>query len=554
MLLQLIIHNFVIVDRLEVDFSANMTAITGETGAGKSIAIDALGLCLGQRAETNMIRQDAKELEVCAQFSLSDAPSALAWLQENHLDEDDECILRRVVGRDGRSKAYINGKSVPVVQLKELGYKLIQIHGQHSHQLLLKPDYQQSILDGYLDNDELMQQMRHNFAVWQKNKQDLQHYQQKQTENEMRSQLLLYQLQELDEFAPQDEEYEQLDLEYKRLVNHEKVVELSHSGFQLLSENDDVNALSLIYTVKTHIEEIVSLAEPKFEMLLSMLSEAEIQLQEVSQELQHYADSLECDPLRINDVEQRLSKYLALARKHQVAPTELATLYHTLQQECQQLSAQHDQLTVLQEAVIMSKKQAVETAKQLHKQRLESAEILSNAITTRIKSLSMPHAKLAITLNFNEDHLTQTGADKVEFLVSTNPGQPLHGFSKVLSGGELSRIALAIQVVTAAKRETPALIFDEVDVGISGSTAAQVGRELHQLGQSTQVICVTHLPQVAGSADYHFFVNKQTNLGASQTNMLLLDENGRLDELARLLAGDKITEITRANAKELLIK
>lgn len=553
MLLQLIIRNFVIVEELTIDFAAQMTAITGETGAGKSIAIDALGLCLGQRADTSMIRQNAKEVDICAQFNLHDTPSALAWLKEHHLDEEDECILRRIVGQDGRSKAYINGKAVPAAQLKELGHKLIQIHGQHSHQLLLKADYQQQLLDSYMNDPALCLQIKTHYKNWQKAKQTYLAYQQQQNEREMRSQLLYYQLQELDEFSPQDGEYEQIDLEYKRLSNREEVIALSQACCQFLSDSEEGNALSLVQAAKTRIEDLITLSEPKFTVLLEMLENATIQLNEVSQELHLYAEHLECDPQQMMILEHRLSKQLDLARKHHIQPAELPQLHQKLQAEYQQLTEQQDYLQTLVKEVESTKQTALEAAKKLHQQRVNYAKILSEQISKRIKTLSMPHGELDIQVTFDEMQLNQLGADKIEFLVSTNKGQVKHAFSKVLSGGELSRIALAIQVITAQKAETPALIFDEVDVGISGGTATQVGRELRQLAQSTQVICVTHLPQVAGNAHNHFFVMKESNDKETQTSMILLDNKGRLDELARLLAGDEITVNTLANAKELLV-
>lgn len=551
MLAQLTISNFAIVRELEIDFNGGMTAITGETGAGKSIAIDALGLCLGGRAEGDMVRAGASRADLCARFALKDTPAALRWLEENQLEDGRECLLRRVISSDGRSRGFINGTAVPLSQLRELGQLLIQIHGQHAHQLLVKPEHQKTLLDGYTGESALTRQMADHYHLWHQSCRDLAQHQQQSQERAARAELLQYQLKELIEFNPQPGEYEQIDEEYKRLANSGQLLSTSQHALALLADGEDANLLSQLYTAKQLTTELVGM-DNKLASVLDMLEEASIQLSEASDELRHYCDRLDLDPNRLYELEQRLSRQIALARKHHISPEALPDFHQSLLDEQQQLDDQSDSLETLKHAVSRHHELALETARQLHTLRLNSAQELAGLITDSMHALSMPHGIFTIDVSFEEQHLTADGADRIEFRVTTNPGQPLQPIAKVASGGELSRIALAIQVITARKMETPALIFDEVDVGISGPTAAVVGRLLRQLGESTQVMCVTHLPQVAGCGHHHFFVSKETDGEMTETHMQPLDKRARLQELARLLGGSEVTRNTLANAKELL--
>ncbi|WP_312285227.1 DNA repair protein RecN [Yokenella regensburgei] len=551
MLAQLTISNFAIVRELEIDFHHGMTAITGETGAGKSIAIDALGLCLGGRADADMVRAGASRADLCARFSLKDTPAALRWLEDNQLEEGRECLLRRVISADGRSRGFINGTAVPLSQLRELGQLLIQIHGQHAHQLLIKPEHQKSLLDGYAGEYQLTQQMAERYQQWHQSCRDLAQHQQQSQERIARAELLQYQLKELNEFNPQPGEFEQIDEEYKRLANSGQLLSTSQHALAILADGEEANLQSQLYTAKQLVEELAGM-DSKLAGVLNMLEEAAIQLSEASDELRHYCDRLDLDPNRLFELEQRISRQIALARKHQISPEALPDFHQALLDEQQQLDDQADSLETLSLAVTKHHQLALETAQQLHVLRQANAEELSELITDSMHMLAMPHGQFTIDVTFEEKHLTAEGADRVEFRVTTNPGQPLQPIAKVASGGELSRIALAIQVITARKMETPALIFDEVDVGISGPTAAVVGKLLRQLGESTQVMCVTHLPQVAGCGHHHFYVSKETDGAMTETHMQPLDKKARLQELARLLGGSEVTRNTLANAKELL--
>lgn len=551
MLAQLTISNFAIVRELDIDFHRGMTAITGETGAGKSIAIDALGLCLGNRADGSTVRLGATRADICARFTLADTPSAKQWLADNQLDEGSDCLLRRTISADGRSRSFINGTPVPLSQLREVGQHLIQIHGQHAHQLLLKPEHQKQLLDAYADQPALLSQMRQAYQDWHYSCRQLAQYQQQVSEREARRQLLQYQLKELNEFSPQAGEYEQIDEEYKRLANSGQLLSLSQSALYLLADGDEQNIVSLLYTAKNQLIELAEI-DSKINELLVMLDDASIQISEASDELRHYSERLEMDPNRLFELEQRLSRQLSLAKKHRVSAEELPELHRQLLEEQQMLDDHEMNQAELSETVNLHYLQALNIAEQLHEKRQFFADELTCLITESMQALSMPHGKFRIQVQFMPDHLSLEGADRLEFQVTTNPGQPLQALAKVASGGELSRIALAIQVITAQKMETPALIFDEVDVGISGPTAAIVGRLLRQLGESTQVMCVTHLPQVAGCGHQHYFVSKDTDGEVTETQMNCLDKKARLQELARLLGGSEVTRNTLANAKELL--
>ncbi|WP_404680885.1 DNA repair protein RecN [Raoultella terrigena] len=551
MLAQLTISNFAIVRELEIDFHSGMTAITGETGAGKSIAIDALGLCLGGRAEADMVRRGASRADLCARFALKDTPAAQRWLEENQLESGRECLLRRVISTDGRSRGFINGTAVPLSQLRELGQLLIQIHGQHAHQLLTRPEHQKTLLDGYTGEYALTQLMAGHYRQWHQSCRELAQHQQQSQERAARADLLQYQLKELNEFCPQQGEFEQIDEEYKRLANSGQLLSTCQHALTVMADGEEANLQSQLYAAKQLVGELVGM-DSKLSSVLDMLEEASIQLSEATDELRHYNDRLDLDPNRLFELEQRISRQISLARKHQITPEELPAFYQALLEEQRLLDDSAGSLESLSQTVVEHHHLALETARQLHAARQRSADELTRLITESMHSLAMPHGVFAIDIAFDERHLTAEGADRIEFRVTTNPGQPLQPIAKVASGGELSRIALAIQVITARKMETPALIFDEVDVGISGPTAAVVGKLLRQLGESTQVMCVTHLPQVAGCGHHHFIVCKETDGEMTETHMHPLDKRARLQELARLLGGSEVTRNTLANAKELL--
>ena len=551
MLCQLSINNFAIVRFLELDFKPGMTSITGETGAGKSIAIDALGLCLGNRADASTVRSGATKAEVSARFSLDDVPLAKRWLEDNDLELDQECILRRTINSDGRSRAYINGNPVPLAQIKNLGQLLIGIHGQHAHHAMLKSEHQLTLLDSYANHRLLLETVSSGYQRCKLIEKELKTLQQTQHERIARKQLLQYQVEELNEFALNKGEFEEIEAEHKKLANGTALVQACKNQLFILQENDQGSVESLINTGITQAQELESY-DPDFKSIVNMLNDALIQIQESSSEIEHYLDKLELDPEHFEQLEQRLSKLMQLSRKHQVLPCVLYDHHQELLTELSSLDSDEGALKQLEEQVKANKESYLTHARKLSQSRNRYAKELDKKVTQSIHELSMPKGKFCITVSFNEELLSPNGCDSIEFQVSTNPGQPMQAISKVASGGELSRIGLGIQVITAKKVSTPTLIFDEVDVGISGPTAAVVGRMLRTLGDSTQVFCVTHLPQVAGNGHQHMFVNKHTKAGKTETSMVSLDKLQRVEELARLLGGDVITSNTLANAKELL--
>lgn len=552
MLTQLTIHNFAIVKFLELELQAGMTSITGETGAGKSIAIDALGLALGGRAEASMIRPGSDKTEISARFNLQRNPPARHWLQQQELEMEEECLLRRVITAEGRSRAYINGTPVPLAQLKALGQLLINIHGQHAHQLLMRPEQQLAILDAYAAHGGLLDEVRQHHQHWRQQQQALLRLQQEADQRQARQQLLEYQVQELDDFALQEGEFAAIEAEHSRLANSGALVADCQYCLDGLYDSDEFTVLGQLKSLIRRLEQMQSL-DPALQPALGLLQEAQIQLDEGYDELRHYLDRLEPDPERFAELESRLSKSLDLARKHQIKPTELVSHHAALQAELNDLLACDEQLDSLQASLQASLTAYQDAANRLSASRVRHAQQLGGQISTHMQQLNMPQGKLIIEISPVADRQpSPLGQDLVQFQVSTNPGQPLQPLAKVASGGELSRISLAIQVITAERIATPSLIFDEVDVGISGPTAAVVGRLLRQLGQSTQVLVVTHLPQVAGQGHHHFLVAKQHDGQQTETNMAPLDLPGRLGELARLLGGDQITDNTLANARELL--
>ena len=554
MLTQLTINNFAIVRQLEIELAKGMSVITGETGAGKSIAIDALGLCLGQRIETSMVREGQERAEICATFFIEPTNPAYQWLQEQELQDPDnpsDCILRRVINADGRSKAFINSTPVSASQLKEIGQHLIHINGQHASQLLLKNDYQLQLVDTFAHHNDLLAQMREDYRAWKNLQTQVKTFQQKVAENEAKKQLLQYQVDELDEFALRPNEYLELEEDQRRLSNSEQLTQLSQSALQLLSENETVSIDSMLYRATQYIDELSEL-DPRYVSVQTMLNDALIQVQEATSEVQHLASHIEQDPMLLQEIEQRLGQALQLARKHNVKPEELVEWHQKLKAELTALLdfSESEERLILEEKAAFEKMQY--TAKQLYESRCQAAEKLAQQVTDSIKGLAMENAEFFIEVNSDLTKVASNGADNIVFTLRSNLGQQAQPLAKVASGGELSRISLAIQVLTSDQSAIPTLIFDEVDVGISGKTASVVGKLLRQLGDRCQVLCVTHLPQVACHGHHQFNVEKFTVDNKTETKMTALSQEERVPALARLLGGSEITDLALANAQEML--
>ena len=554
MLTQLTINNFAIVRQLEIELAKGMSVITGETGAGKSIAIDALGLCLGQRVESSMVRDGQERAEICASFYIEPHNPAYQWLQEQELQDPDnpsDCILRRLINADGRSKAFINSTPVSAAQLKEIGQYLIHINGQHASQLLLKNDYQLQLVDSFAQHSDLLNQMREDYRTWKNLQSQVKTFRQKVTENEAKKQLLQYQVEELDEFNLRPNEYLELEEDQRRLSNSEQLTQLSQSALQILSENETVNIDTMLYRATQYINELVEL-DPHYAGAQALLNDALIQVQEATNEIQNLSSGIEQDPMLLQEIEQRMGQALQLAKKHNVKPQDLVECHHKLKAELATLVdfSESEETLIAQEKVAFT--QMLATATALSASRKKAADKLAQQVTKYIKQLAMENAEFYIEVDADNDNVSANGVDAVLFTLRSNLGQPAQPLAKVASGGELSRISLAIQVLTSDQSAIPTLIFDEVDVGISGSTASVVGKLLRQLGDKCQVLCVTHLPQVACCGHNQFNVEKFIINKKTETKMTALSQEERVPALARLLGGSQITELALANAREML--
>lgn len=549
MLVHLSIRNYAIVEQLDLELQGGMTAITGETGAGKSIMLDALGLALGDRADQGVVRTDAERADILATFDLTGIDEARQWLSERDLDHDGPCILRRVITREGRSRGYINGTPCTLADLKDLGERLIDIHSQHEHQSLLKPDTHRRLLDAYAGAVELARQVQQTAQRWRQIRQSLEDGSRHSEERRAHRQLLSYQLEELDNLALEADELTQLEQEQKTLVNATGLLDSCQRVIELCSEHDSG---SVLQALRSSIQRLSSSpARPAaLDEALELLASAQIQVEEATAGLHRFVDHFEADPQRLQQIEQRLDSIYSLARKHRVQPAELHALQARLREELQHLDADDAGLEDLEAQQQQLAEQYREQASQLSAQRQQAANTLACAVEREMQQLGMPGGRFAITLQpLAHDEPHPQGAELVEFQVSANPGQPLRSIAKVASGGELSRISLAIQVITAQTSRTPTLVFDEVDVGIGGPTAEVVGQLLRRLGAGGQVITVTHLPQVAAQGHQHLFVHKQRDSAQTRTAVTLLDERQRIEEVARMLGGLDLTRESLAHAR-----
>ncbi|MCK7458194.1 DNA repair protein RecN [Idiomarina aminovorans] len=552
MLSQLTIRNFAVVKSLDIEFHNGMTAITGETGAGKSIALDALSLCLGSRADANWVRPGQEKAEITAVFTLKTDSPAFHWLRANEFDTDDDCLLRRVVQRDGRSKAWINGTPVPLSQQKSLAPLLVNIHGQHEHQLLLKEEHQLNLLDSYARHQHLLTDVQENYRNWASIEKQYQSYQQQKEELEAQRQLLEYQVNELNEFSLADGEFEELENKHKRLSNSKVLLEAGVFALNALYEGEHNNASSLVQSAGQRLAEAAEM-DNALSPIHQLLQQAKVHIEEAALELRQYQDDLELDPGELQQVEERLSAAIHLAKKHQISGSELSQQHQKLINELNNLEQAGEDASKLNEERQQARKTYRKSAQKLSASREQAAAELSQKISHSMHQLSMPHGRFVIQVEHDATaRANRYGTDQVDFLVTTNPGQPIQALNKVASGGELSRISLAIQVMTATQKTVPTMMFDEIDVGVSGPTAAIVGSMLQALGKTSQVICVTHLPQVAAKAHQQLQVSKRTDGAETETAVVALSKQQRVTELARLLGGDKVTDMAKANARELL--
>lgn len=555
MLTEIHINNLITIHELHLDFCASTTVITGETGAGKSILIDAIELALGNRASNDMIRPGQEKAEISICFDVHKLPEAKQWL--NHYDlsqENNECILRRVIHQDGRSKSFINGMPTTLQPLRELGELLIQIHGQHEHQSLLKTDHQRKMLDCYAGHQHLLDTISHLSDEWHNLHQHITQLRQRIDERNTRSTFLNFQLQELQELQLTQDEFQHLDLEHKQLAHADELLQNLHSALDSLIDNEENNAVrSLHYALQAL--EVVQQVDPKISAWIESLNAIIIQISDTEDSLRHYLNKVDIDPTRLKWVEDRISTLFDIARKHKINPPELYDLQCRLASELKELESSDHQLTELAKKLSSIEKQYHENADKLSASRAIAAKKLDNIITKTIHELSLAHAQFNIHLENDQTRLISPhGLEKIIFKIKTNAGQTLQPLAKIASGGELSRIGLAIHLATANQHNTPTLIFDEVDVGIGGGTAEMVGKLLRELGNSHQVLCITHQPQVAALGHHHLRVAKSYSKNSTRTEVECLSLDERTNELARMLGGVEITKKTLAHAKELIDK
>lgn len=552
MLVHLSVHNYAIVEHLDLELQSGMSVITGETGAGKSIMLDALGLALGDRADSGVVRPGADKADILASFDLTVIPEARSWLSERDLDTDGPCILRRVITSEGRSRAYINGSPCPQGDLKALGELLIDIHSQHEHQSLLKPDTHRRLLDEYAGASDLARQVQLAAQRWKQTRSELERLSSSGEEQRARHQLLSYQLEELENLSLGENELEQLEQEHKTLSNAEQLLGTCRQVLELCSESDAGNVLSAL-TASLNRLGTFSNQPGALSEATNLLASAQIQVEEAVGELNRFIDHFDADPQRQQQLEDRLDSIYSLARKHRVQPGDLSELQQRLLDELESLNADDEAVERLSDELAAYARHYQEKASELSQLRQAAASTLAGAVEIEMQRLGMPGGRFSIQLSpQNSDSLQPNGLELVEFQVSANPGQPLKGLAKVASGGELSRISLAIQVITAQTSRVPTLVFDEVDVGIGGPTAEVVGQLLRRLGERGQVLTVTHLPQVAAQGHQHLFVHKQRGSEETRTAVATLDAEQRIEEVARMLGGLDLTEESLAHARKML--
>ncbi len=543
------IRDFVIVSSLELDFSSGFTALTGETGAGKSILIDALSLALGERGDAAMVRNGCERAEIAAGFDIAALPHLQTWLREQELEGDEGvCLLRRVLDANGRSRGFINGRSATLQQMREAGEQLLDIHGQHAHQSLLRPDAQRMLLDGYAGVVADTEKVAAMYREWQALRRSRISLSENAEAVAAERELLRFQRSELEGLGFKAEEWQELQADHARLAHAASLLETAAFGIETLSEADtaclaQLNAL--MARLRDGMAHDASLGDT-----LRMLESAQAELQEAVYALRHYQQRLDTDPQRLHEQEQRIQGVMDAARKHRVAPEQLEEALQRIVARLAELGGDAD-LAALEQQEKSAQQSYLAAAQKLTAARKKAADKLAREITEAMQTLAMQGGSFAVALLPLAEGNTY-GLETIEFQVAANPGVPVRSLAKVASGGELSRISLAIQVAASQVASVPTLIFDEVDSGIGGRVAEIVGHLLKKLGRDYQVLCVTHLPQVAAAADHQWQVSKAAENGVTLSHIAVLDGAQRVEEIARMLGGVKITDTTRKHAAEML--
>ncbi len=548
MLHRLTIRDFVLVERLELEFESGFGALTGETGAGKSILVDALAFALGERADTGLIRAGAERAEVSAEFDLQASPAAQAWLRDHDLDSEDGLLLRRVVDGNGRSRAYLNGSPVTVQQLREVAESLLDIHGQHAHQSLLRSDAQRDLLDAHARLHPLVAEVGAAWKVWREAKSMLEAAAGGAEALIQEREQLEWQAREIESLSFAADEWEALNGEHRRLAHAASLAEGTRFSLAALVEEDGA-CEGQLEAVANRIDDLAEF-DPALAEVSALLHSAQTELAEAVSALRRYADHVELDPQRLGEVERRIEAILGCARKYRSNPEELPALLARWQERLAALGEAAD-IAGLEARVTAARKAYEFVAGRLSRQRSTAAEKLGAEVSRIMQQLALGGGCFEIALVPVETGAVY-GLEQIEFRIAGLAGNESRPLAKVASGGELSRISLAIQVVTSQEASVPTLIFDEVDVGIGGGVAEVVGRLLRELGGERQVLCVTHLPQVAACANWQWQVSKSNKNGQVRSDVVVLDQAGRVDEIARMLGGVEITDITRQHAQEML--
>jgi len=552
MLTSIQVRNFAIIDKVEIEFAPGMTVLTGETGAGKSILVDAMGLVLGERGGSGLVRNGAQRAEFSAEFDLADLPDARRWLEDQMLDVDGECVLRRVISADGRSRAFVNGNSVPLQSLKSLGEMLLDIHGQHFHQSLGRRDIQRSLLDYYGGLVDVAIETENAFGEWRALANQLGALETANEDRVARLDLLRFQISELDALDLQAGERESLMQERAKLQNRGRLAEGVSQALDRLYDGDPVTAQSLLSEAAHAVAALTGVDETLGNIAV-LLQEANIQISEAADELRRYGDALDMDPARQDQVEERLDAISKIARKHRIETDGIADLHDDLRTQLDELEHAEERGAELRDAVAAAESAYRQAAKRLSDGRKKAAKRFSADVSAAMSDLGMPGGVFAVDIRPRDIADPRAfGMDAIEFLISANPGQAPLPLSKVASGGELSRMSLAIQVIASDGSSIPTMVFDEVDSGVGGGVAEMVGHRLRELGLSRQVFCVTHLPQVASLGNNHFRIMKISDGKTTRTSIKLLNDDERIEEIARMLGGVEITQKTRDHAAEML--
>ncbi|MET0535934.1 MAG: DNA repair protein RecN, partial [Steroidobacter sp.] len=554
MLTHIQIRDFAIIDEVELELGAGLTVLTGETGAGKSILVDALLLAAGGRAGAEVVRHGAERAEVSATFSIQKNSAANAWLAEQSIEHEGECLLRRVVAADGRSRAYVNGQAMPVQSLRQLGETLVDVHGQMEYQSLVRRAAQRELLDQSGEHGPLLADVTDSWRTWSQIKDERDRAAASAQDREARLELLRYHVGELKALDLKDGEADELTIERQRLSQRGRLASGAREIIQLLREAEEVSAeqaISRALSTARHISEL----DPQFAPMTKLIDESLIALREGVEAVERYESDLDADPQRQEWVEQRLAAMESIARKHRVEVGGLLTLQSELQEEFQRLDSLEASMAQIEKKLEQAQQKFRAACAKLTSARQSAARSLSGSISTLMQTLGMPGGKFQIEVRPAETP-GATGADEIEFMVSANPGQPPRPLAKVASGGELSRISLAIQVAAvqsdAMADSVACLVFDEVDAGVGGGVAEIVGRQLRTLGERAQALCVTHLPQVASQAHAHVRVTKLTDGKTTRTALHPLTADERIEEIARMLGGINVTDKAREHAAEML--